>query len=115
MNQPMFEMQSANLVGEHARHVDEVKQQIFAQLRTLIQERERAAQQGRGWAASAFQRLKSEYEKKHPGLDRVLGQIAQALAVNQSNYNTAETDSHQTLTRVNSATSAIQNKMNPQV
>jgi WXG100 family type VII secretion target len=115
MSQPTFEVQSANLVGEHARHVDEVKQQILAQLRTLIQELEPVAQQWQGSAAAAFQRLKADYSDKHVGLDRVLGQISQALAANQSTYNTAETDSHQTLTRVNAGTSAIQNKMNPQV
>lgn len=110
-----FEVQGAGLVGEHARHVDEVKQQIFAQLKSLIDELEPVAKEWQGSAASAFQRLKAEYADKHSGMDRVLGQIAVALSQNQSNYSSAEVDSSQTLTKVASETSSIQNKMNPQV
>jgi WXG100 family type VII secretion target len=110
-----FEVQSASLVGEHARHVDEVQQQIFAQLKALIDDLEPVAKEWQGAAASAFHRLKAEYADKHTGMDRVLGQIAVALSQNQSNYNTAETDSSQELTKVASQTSTIQNKMNPQV
>jgi WXG100 family type VII secretion target len=115
MSQPTFEVQSTNLVGDHARHVDDVRQQIMSQLQALIQELEPMSTEWKGSAASAFQRLKADYAEKHTGIDRVLGQIAQALAANQSTYNTAETDSHQTLSRVNAVTSAIQNKMNPQI
>jgi WXG100 family type VII secretion target len=110
-----FEVQSANLVGEHARHVDDVKQQIFAQLKALIDDLEPVAKEWQGSAAGAFQRLKAEYADKQSGMDRVLAQIAVALSQNQSNYTTAETDSSQELTKVASQTSAIQNKMNPNV
>ena len=115
MSQPTFEVQSSNLVGDHARHVDDVRQQIMSQLQTLIQELEPMATEWKGAAASAFQRLKADYTEKHTGIDRVLGQIAQALAANQTQYNTAETDSRQTLAQVNATTSTIQNKMNPQI
>jgi WXG100 family type VII secretion target len=115
MSQQTLELQGANLVGEHARHVDEVKQHIFAQLRSLIQDLEPVAQQWQGSAAAAFQRLKAEYSDKQTGLDKVLSDIAQGLSVNQGHYNTAETDSHQTLTKVNATTSGIQNRMNPNI
>jgi len=115
VGQQTFEVQSATLVGEHAKHVDQVRQEIFAQLRAMVEELEPVAQQWQGSAASAFQRLKVDYTEKHTGLDKVLGQIATALAANQTNYSTAEDESNQALTRVNAATSSIQNKMNPQV
>ena len=113
--QQTFEVQSANLVGEHARHVDQVQQQIVAQLRTLIQDLEPVAREWQGAAAGAFQRLKTEYTEKHTGMDRVLSNIVGALSQNQTSYNTAESDSSQTLTSVAAQTSTIQNKMNPQV
>lgn len=115
MNQPTFEIQSATLVGEHARHVDEVRQQISAQLRTMIQELEPVAPQWLGTAGAAFQRLKTEYTERHTGVERVLGQIATALSTNQTNYHAADADSQQTLSQVTAATSAIVNKMNPTI
>lgn len=115
MTQPTFEIQSASLVGDHARHVDEVRQHIMAQLQTLIQDLEPVSTQWMGTAGSAFQRLKSDYTERHTGVDRVLGQIAGALSVNQNTYSTAEADSQQTMTQINAATSSIVNTMNPQI
>lgn len=109
----LVELQGANLVGEHARHVEDVNNQIIAQLKQLITDLEPMATEWQGSAGSAFQTLKAEHHDKQHGLTKVLNDIAVALAGNQSEYNKAETTSQGDLDKLTAQTSAIQNKMNP--
>lgn len=110
-----FELREADVVGVHAQHVVEVKDQIFDQLRQLINDLEPMAQDFVGAAGSAFQNLKNEYSDKQTGLDAVLGRVASALSMAHDNYMTGEDEGAQDQRSVMSETSAIINQINPQI
>ena len=57
-----FELREADVVGTHSQHVNDVKDQIFDQLRQLIGDLEPMSSEFQGAAGTAFQNLKAEYE-----------------------------------------------------
>lgn len=100
MSQPSFEVGSATLLTVHSHRVEQVRQEIMGQLQTLISELEPLAVHWHGGAAAAFVRLKSAYRTQQVGIDKVLGEIAQALSGSQTTYNNADATSQDTLARV---------------
>jgi WXG100 family type VII secretion target len=110
-----FELREADVVGSHAQHVNDVKDQIFSQLRQLISDLEPMSSDFQGAAGTAFQNLKAEYADKQSGLDEVLGRVALALGTAHNNYMTGEDEGSQDQRTVMAETSSISNRINPQI
>ena len=110
-----FELREADVVGVHSQRVMDVKNEIFAQLRQLINDLEPMSSQFVGAAGSAFQNLKAEYADRQSGLDEVLGRVSLALSTAQNNYMTGEDEGSQDHRTVMAETSSIVNRINPQV
>ena len=110
-----FELREANVVGTHSQHVNDVKNQIFDQLRQLISDLEPMSSEFQGAAGTAFQNLKAEYADKQSGLDEVLGRVALALSTAHNNYMTGEEEGAQDQRTVMAETSSIINRINPQI
>lgn len=115
MTAPRIQLLDANVVGQHSQHVNQVKDEIFAQLRQLISDLEPMASEFQGAAGTAFHNLKVEYADKQAGLDAVLGQVAIALGQTHNNYMTGEDEGSQDQRTVMAETSAITNRINPAV
>ncbi len=110
-----FELQDANVVGVHSQHVMDVKNEIFGQLRQLINDLEPMSTQFQGAAGTAFQNLKAEYADRQSGLDEVLGRVSMALSSAHNNYMTGEDEGSQDQRTVMAETSTIVNRINPQI
>ena len=110
-----FELREAGVVGVHSQHVMDVKDQIWNQLRQLIDDLEPMSQDFVGAAGSAFQNLKNEYADRQSGLDEVLGRVALALSTAHNNYMTGEEEGAQDQRTVMAETSSIVNRINPQI
>jgi uncharacterized protein YukE len=108
-----FELREYNVVGTQSQHVNDVKDQIFDQLRQLINDLEPMSADFVGAAGTAFQNLKAEYADKQTGLDKVLAQVAAALGAAHTGYMTGEDEGSQDQRTVMAETSSITNRINP--
>src|SRR4051794_14135148 len=108
-----FELREYNVVGTHAQHVNDVKDQIWAQLRQLISDLQPMSSDFVGAAGTAFQNLQAEYADKQTGLDKVLAQVAAALSTAHTGYMTGEDEGSSDQRTVMAETASISNRINP--
>jgi WXG100 family type VII secretion target len=108
-------LEGSDVVGDHARRVEEVNSEVRAQLKQLIDDLEPMEHKFVGAAGKAFQDLKAEYADKQTGLDAVLEKIAAALEAAHGNYQTGEEEGAQEHQKVRAQTQDIANRINPQL